>query len=87
MSTPSIVDRMSATDVRKPPIAESDGDREAVVSVRDLVKRFSDVEAVRGVSFDVAPGEAFASRSACFTSRGAPSSSCPRPARSGRRAA
>jgi hypothetical protein len=33
MSTPSIVDRMSATDVRKPPIAESDGDREAVVSV------------------------------------------------------
>lgn len=31
-----------------------------MVAVRDLVKRFGDVEAVRGVSFNVAPGEAFA---------------------------
>jgi ABC-type branched-subunit amino acid transport system ATPase component len=32
----------------------------AVLSVRDLVKRFDDVEAVSGVSFGVAPEEAFA---------------------------
>ncbi|MGE5180004.1 MAG: ABC transporter ATP-binding protein [Bacteroidota bacterium] len=29
----------------------------AAIEARDLVKRFSDVEAVRGISFDVAPGE------------------------------
>ncbi|HEU4974203.1 MAG TPA: ATP-binding cassette domain-containing protein [Baekduia sp.] len=32
---------------------------DAVVEVRDLVKRFGPLEAVRGISFDVAHGEAF----------------------------
>ncbi len=31
----------------------------AVIAVRDLTKRFEQVEAVRGVTFDVAPGETF----------------------------
>jgi len=34
-------------------------DRAAAVSVRGLVKRYDEVEAVRGVSFDVAAGETF----------------------------
>src|ERR1022692_3846418 len=51
---------MSATDIHEPPIGESGHEADAVVSVRDLGKRFGDVEAVSGVSFSVAPGEAFA---------------------------
>ena len=31
----------------------------AIVSVRDLVKRYGDIEAVRGISFDVQEGEIF----------------------------
>ena len=34
-------------------------DAEASVEVRDLQKRYGDLEAVRGVTFDVAPGETF----------------------------
>ena len=34
-------------------------DAEASVEVRDLKKRYGDLEAVRGVTFDVAPGETF----------------------------
>lgn len=50
---------MSAAGVRAAPIAAVGERPGSVVEVRDLVKRFADVEAVRGVSFDVAPGEAF----------------------------
>jgi ABC-type glutathione transport system ATPase component len=50
---------MSATGVEAPDVAEVGGHPEPVVSVRNLVKRFGEVEAVRGVSFSVAPGEAF----------------------------
>ncbi|MGH3170655.1 MAG: ATP-binding cassette domain-containing protein [Trebonia sp.] len=32
---------------------------EPVVQVRDLVKRYGDVEAVRGIGFEVEPGEIF----------------------------
>ena len=32
---------------------------EPVVAVTDLVKRYGELEAVRGVSFEVAPGETF----------------------------
>ena len=32
---------------------------DAIVQVRDLVKRYGDVEALRGVSFDIAEGEVF----------------------------
>jgi ABC-2 type transport system ATP-binding protein len=44
-----------------PPVAAAgDGDApEAAVSVRGLVKRFGEVEAVRGIDFDVEPGETF----------------------------
>jgi ABC-2 type transport system ATP-binding protein len=31
----------------------------AIVTVRDLRKRYGDIEAVRGISFDVLQGEAF----------------------------
>ncbi len=41
------------------PTISQDPDLAAAISVRDLVKRFDEVEAVRGVSFDVAAGETF----------------------------
>jgi ABC-type sugar transport system ATPase subunit len=51
---------MSATGAHNQLVAEADGHPEPVVAVSNLVKRFGDVEAVSGVSFSVAPGEAFA---------------------------
>jgi ABC-2 type transport system ATP-binding protein len=39
---------------------ESGESARAAISVRDLVKRFGEVTAVAGISFDVAPGEVFA---------------------------
>jgi len=39
--------------------AVADGAPDAAVSVRGLVKRFGEVEAVRGIDFDVSPGETF----------------------------
>ncbi len=38
---------------------DSVGAEPSVISVRDLVKRFGDVEAVRGIDLDVRPGEIF----------------------------
>src|ERR1700757_3475558 len=43
-------------------LLEDEGQRrqgENAIEVRDLVRRFGELEAVRGVSFDVAPGEIF----------------------------
>ena len=40
------------------PARSGDGERTAI-SVRELTKRYGQVEAVRGVDFDVAPGETF----------------------------
>jgi ABC-2 type transport system ATP-binding protein len=51
---------MSAIGVREQQATVAERAPEAAVSVRDLVKRFGDVEAVSGISFAVAPGEAFA---------------------------
>ena len=51
---------MVVTDLHEPVPTDSGGEPEPVVSVASLSKRFGDVEAVRGVSFRVAPGEAFA---------------------------
>lgn len=52
---------MSASGAQEgSPPRPPDQHREAVVVVRDLVKRFGEVEAVKGVSFSVAGGEAFA---------------------------
>jgi ABC-2 type transport system ATP-binding protein len=39
--------------------ATTNGSQDPAVAVRDLVKNFGDVHAVRGVSFEVAPGEVF----------------------------
>ena len=51
---------MSATGAHDQLVGAARGHPEPVVSVSNLVKRFGDVEAVSGVSFSVAPGEAFA---------------------------
>ena len=51
---------MTVTGLHEPVRTDSGGEPEPVVSVASLSKRFGDVEAVRGVSFRVAPGEAFA---------------------------
>ncbi|HEX6418894.1 MAG TPA: ABC transporter ATP-binding protein [Acidimicrobiales bacterium] len=51
---------MTTTDTAAPPVAERRGAAaDAVVTVRDLVKRYGPHEAVRGVSFDVRRGELF----------------------------
>ena len=42
-----------------PPAATYPGGHGPAIAVRDLVKRFENVEAVRGVSFEVAAGETF----------------------------
>src|SRR5205807_213439 len=41
------------------PSLEAGGGVRAAIEARDLRKRFGDFEAVRGVSFDVMPGETF----------------------------
>ncbi len=51
---------MPATQLHLPQPMGLESAPEPVVSVRDLAKRFGTVQAVRGVSFDVGPGEAFA---------------------------
>jgi len=51
---------MAVTDLHEPVSKQSGGEPDPVVSVANLSKRFGEVEAVRGVSFTVAPGEAFA---------------------------
>jgi ABC-2 type transport system ATP-binding protein len=51
---------MAVTDLHELAITDAGREREPVVAVGNLVKRFGDVEAVRGVTFTVAPGEAFA---------------------------
>jgi ABC-2 type transport system ATP-binding protein len=51
---------MAATDVHAEKPAAATRGPEPAVAVRDLVKRFDHVEAVRGISFDVTVGEAFA---------------------------
>jgi ABC-2 type transport system ATP-binding protein len=50
---------MSVLSVQHDPAIGREDQPEPVVAVDGLVKRFDDVEAVRGVSFTVAPGEAF----------------------------
>ena len=50
---------MCAVGLRDDQVIGSDSGPEAVVEVRDLVKRFDEVQAVRGLSFSVAAGEAF----------------------------
>ena len=51
---------MTATGLHVEMAAASSDQAAPVVTVRDLVKRFDHVEAVRGISFDVSPGEGFA---------------------------
>jgi ABC-2 type transport system ATP-binding protein len=51
---------MAVTDLHEPVSKQSGGEPDPAVSVANLSKRFGEVEAVRGVSFTVAPGEAFA---------------------------
>src|SRR5438067_12233594 len=48
----------TARDGRAPAAAGSDGEAPAIL-VQGLVKRFEDLEAVRGIDFDVRPGETF----------------------------
>src|SRR5690242_12455760 len=45
--------------LRAPVAPGGGGDAQPAIRVRDLRKRFGEFEAVRGVSFDVAPGETF----------------------------
>jgi len=49
----------SEAPVSDPGVADAPGRPEPAVHVRDLVKRFDAVEAVRGIDLDVAPGETF----------------------------
>ena len=49
---------MTTAEVLSPPSGYAGG-REPVVSVRQLVKRFGDVEAVAGIDLDVRAGETF----------------------------
>ena len=51
---------MGATGVHAENPAVTAAEAQPVVAVRDLVKRFDRVEAVRGISFQVGSGEAFA---------------------------
>src|SRR5438094_1264689 len=48
----------TARDGRAPAAAGSDGEAPAIL-VQGLVKRFEDLEALRGIDFDVRPGETF----------------------------
>src|SRR5579859_2165248 len=48
-----------STTVSTAAAREAGGDAQAAIVVDGLVKRFGDLEAVRGISFDVAPGETF----------------------------
>jgi ABC-2 type transport system ATP-binding protein len=50
---------MTAVTVKQGSPAAAETAASSVVAVRDLVKRFTGVEAVRGISFDVQAGEAF----------------------------
>jgi ABC-2 type transport system ATP-binding protein len=50
---------MTGLSLAASPPGLSAGGGDTVIAVRDLTKRFEQVEAVRGVTFDVAPGETF----------------------------
>jgi len=48
-----------ATPLASPPFATDRDGSEPVITVRELTKKYDDLEAVRNVSFDVSPGEIF----------------------------